>query len=49
MTDQPAGTSSKKGPTLADEVGSKVARKRLARRNPTPGVWFGLGMMGLVG
>ena len=20
-----------------------------ARRNPTPGVWFGLGMMGLVG
>ncbi len=49
MSDQPAGTSSKKGPTLADEVGSKVARKRLARRNPTPGVWFGLGMMGLVG
>jgi ATP synthase protein I len=31
------------------EVGAKAARKLKARRNSTPGVWFGLGMMGLVG
>ncbi len=36
-------------PALADEVGAKAARKLKARRNPTPGVWFGLGMMGLIG
>jgi len=31
------------------EIGAKAARKILARRNPAPGVWFGLGMMGLIG
>lgn len=31
------------------EVGAKAARKLKARRNSTPGVWFGLGMMGLIG
>jgi ATP synthase protein I len=49
MSDQPARTRSEKGLTLADEVGSKATRKLTARRNPTPGVWFGLGMMGLIG
>jgi len=34
---------------LAGQVGAKAARKLKARRTPTPGVWFGLGMMGLVG
>ena len=29
------------------KVGAKAARKLKARRDPTPGVWFGLGMMGL--
>jgi len=37
------------GPTLADQVGAKAARKLKARRSGTPGVWFGLGMMGLIG
>jgi len=37
------------GPTLADQVGAKAARKLKARRSATPGVWFGLGMMGLIG
>jgi ATP synthase protein I len=37
------------GPTLADQVGSKASRKLKARRSGTPGVWFGLGMMGLIG
>ena len=31
------------------EVGAKAARKLRARRNSTQGVWFGLGMMGLIG
>ncbi len=30
------------------EIGVKVDRKLRARKSP-PGVWFGLGMMGLVG
>jgi ATP synthase protein I len=36
-------------PTLADQVGAKAARKLKARRSGAPGVWFGLGMMGLIG
>lgn len=36
-------------PTLADQVGAKAARKLKAQRNATPGVWFGLGMMGIIG
>jgi len=31
------------------EVGAKAARKLRAQRNPMPGIWFGLGMMGLIG
>jgi ATP synthase protein I len=30
-------------------VGAKAARKIKARLNPSQGVWFGLGMMGLIG
>lgn len=35
--------------TLADRVGAQASRKLKARRGGTPGVWFGLGMMGLIG
>lgn len=34
---------------LGQAVGVKAARKLKARRNATPGVWSGLGMMGLIG
>jgi ATP synthase protein I len=34
---------------LGREVGAQEARKLKARRQVTPGIWFGLGMMGLVG
>lgn len=34
---------------MAGQVGAKAARKLKARRRGTPGVWFGLGMMGLIG
>ena len=33
---------------MAEQVGAKAARKLKARRNPSQ-VWFGLGMMGLIG
>lgn len=34
---------------LAKQVGIRVARKLTARRSGIPGVWSGLGMMGLIG
>ena len=42
-TKQPMPESS-----LAGQVGAKAARKIKARKS-TQGVWFGLGMMGLIG
>jgi ATP synthase protein I len=36
-------------PSLAEEVGAKASRKLKARRKRPSGVWYGLGMMGLVG
>lgn len=36
-------------PGLAEQVGVKAARKLKSRRNATPGVWSGLGLMGVVG
>jgi ATP synthase protein I len=47
MSDQP-GKTAKNEPTFSGEIGAKVARKLKARKS-TQGVWFGLGMMGLVG
>ena len=38
----------KNEPPLAEQVGVKAARK-IKARNSTQGVWFGLGMMGLIG
>jgi ATP synthase protein I len=40
---------SKDEPTFAAQIGAEAARKLKARRNSTPGVGFGLGMMGLIG
>ncbi|MEO6095637.1 MAG: AtpZ/AtpI family protein [Fibrobacteria bacterium] len=34
---------------FAEEVGAKAARKLKAKRHSDQGVWFGLGMMGLIG
>ena len=49
MPDEPQNKLLKPKPSLGQEVGAKAARKLKARRNSTPGVWFGLGMMGLIG
>ena len=40
---------SKTATTFAGQVAAKAARKLKARRNGVQGVWFGLGMTGLVG
>jgi ATP synthase protein I len=47
MSDGPKRNASSE-PRLAAQVGAKAARKLKARRS-TQGVWFGLGMMGLIG
>ncbi len=49
MSDKSENKSAKDQTAFSRKVGAKAARKLKARRNPTPGVWFGLGMMGLVG
>ena len=46
MSDQP--NISKPRSAFAGQIAAKAARKLKARRN-TQGVWFGLGMMGLIG
>jgi ATP synthase protein I len=48
MSDELRRTNSK-APNLAGQVGAKAARKIKARRNSKQGIWFGLGMMGLIG
>ena len=49
MNDEPDNPPAKAEPTTADQIGQKAARKLHARKHGTPGVWLGLGMMGLVG
>jgi len=49
MSEAPKKQPESGEPTLAESVGKKAARKVKARRRGTQSVWFGLGMMGLVG
>jgi ATP synthase protein I len=49
MNDKSRQQSNNKSSPLSRQIGTKAARKLKARRNPTPGVWYGLGMMGLIG
>jgi ATP synthase protein I len=49
MSEDPETKSAKDPTAFSREIGAKAARKLKARRNSTQGVWFGLGMMGLVG
>lgn len=49
MTDKFKPKPLKPKPTLSREVGAKAARKLRAQRHVTQTVWFGLGMMGLIG
>ncbi|QJW97221.1 AtpZ/AtpI family protein [Frigoriglobus tundricola] len=49
MADEPEPKGPTAEPEFSREVAAQAARKRKARRTPAPGVWFGLGMTGLVG
>lgn len=49
MSEKPIGKPTATGPSFAAVVGAKAARKLRARRHSKPDVWFGLGMMGLIG
>ncbi len=42
-------TPKQQEPALLSRVDADAKRKLRARENPSGGVWFGLGMMGLVG
>lgn len=49
MNDKASQQSRNERSSLSRQIGTKAARKLKASRNPTPGVWYGLGMMGLIG
>ena len=49
MSENPEIKSAKDRAAFSREIAAKAARKLKARRNSAQGVWFGLGMMGLVG
>jgi len=41
--------STKSASDFSQKIGANATRKLKARRNSAQGVWFGLGMMGLIG
>ncbi len=49
MSKQPESEHEGDRPAFNRQVGAKAARKLKAQRHSTPGVWSGLGMMGLIG
>jgi ATP synthase protein I len=49
MSDKFSNEPLHRKPPLSQEVGAKAARKLRAQRHVTRTVWFGLGMMGLIG
>lgn len=49
MTDPSQKRSAKSATRFAEQVGAKAARKLKARKRHSRGVWFGLGLMGLIG
>ena len=49
MSDEPKNKPLKPKPPFSQEVGAKAERKLRAQRHVTRTVWFGLGMMGLIG
>lgn len=49
MYKEPKHRSAKELSKFSQTVGAKAARKLKARRKSTSGIWFGLGMMGVIG
>lgn len=49
MTENTTPKPTKPASSLGRQVGVRAKRKLRARQDPTRGIWFGLGMMGLIG
>jgi ATP synthase protein I len=49
MNEEPKENVANQETVFSRQVSTQAARKLKAQRNPTPGVWFGLGMMGIIG
>jgi ATP synthase protein I len=49
MTDTPKFTGPGNEESFSKEIGAKATRKLKAQRHDNQGIWYGLGMMGLVG
>jgi ATP synthase protein I len=49
MGDDPQNRPSQEEPDFVRDVGAKAARKLKAQRDRRQGIWFGLGMSGLIG
>ncbi|NNJ11129.1 F0F1 ATP synthase subunit [Chloroflexales bacterium ZM16-3] len=49
MSESPESKRAKEQIAFSREVSAKAARKLKAQRSGVPGVWFGLGMTGLIG
>jgi ATP synthase protein I len=49
MTKTPDENLPEPASRLSREISAKAARKLKAQRQGVPGIWFGLGMMGLIG
>jgi len=49
MSEEPKTKTTKGRTTFSRQIGVKAARKLKAQSNVTHTVWFGLGMMGLIG
>ena len=49
MSEEQESGSPKDETPFSREIGAKAERKLKARRHSAQGVWFGLGMMGLIG
>ena len=49
MSEKSEIKSAKYGTPFSREIAASAARKLKAQRHPAQGVWFGLGMMGLIG
>lgn len=49
MSDESSESSKKQSSPLSRQIGIKASRKLKARRDPTLGLWYGFGTMGLIG
>ena len=49
MTERPGTKVANEETTFSRQVGAQAARKLKARSGTTRGIWFGLGMSGLIG